>query len=75
MVIVEYCRYGNLSAFLKSKRDVFVHDRVSSAASAQQPLTLTVQDGITMVVIHTEQDPPWRQDAAHVCGHRVEFHP
>ncbi|XP_044031605.1 vascular endothelial growth factor receptor 1 isoform X3 [Siniperca chuatsi] len=25
MVIVEYCRYGNLSAFLKSKREVFVH--------------------------------------------------
>ncbi|XP_070783880.1 vascular endothelial growth factor receptor 1 isoform X2 [Enoplosus armatus] len=26
MVIVEYCRYGNLSAFLKSKREVFVHN-------------------------------------------------
>ncbi|KAE8279885.1 Vascular endothelial growth factor receptor 1 [Larimichthys crocea] len=26
MVIVEYCRYGNLSTFLKSKREVFVHD-------------------------------------------------
>nr|XP_040023462.1 vascular endothelial growth factor receptor 1 isoform X1 [Gasterosteus aculeatus aculeatus] len=25
MVIVEYCRYGNLSTFLKGKRDVFVH--------------------------------------------------
>ncbi|XP_034416288.1 vascular endothelial growth factor receptor 1 [Cyclopterus lumpus] len=25
MVIVEYCRYGNISAFLKGKRDVFVH--------------------------------------------------
>lgn len=24
MVIVEYCRYGNLSSFLKTKRDVFV---------------------------------------------------
>ncbi|XP_067434475.1 vascular endothelial growth factor receptor 1 isoform X1 [Thunnus thynnus] len=28
MVIVEYCRYGNLSAFLKSKREVFVHNRL-----------------------------------------------
>ncbi|XP_037312209.2 vascular endothelial growth factor receptor 1 isoform X2 [Pungitius pungitius] len=26
MVIVEYCRYGNLSTFLKGKRDVFVHN-------------------------------------------------
>uniref|UniRef100_A0A4W6DRA7 receptor protein-tyrosine kinase n=1 Tax=Lates calcarifer TaxID=8187 RepID=A0A4W6DRA7_LATCA len=34
MVIVEYCRYGNLSTFLKSKREVFVHNRVSSTASA-----------------------------------------
>uniref|UniRef100_A0A3B4F115 receptor protein-tyrosine kinase n=1 Tax=Pundamilia nyererei TaxID=303518 RepID=A0A3B4F115_9CICH len=31
MVIVEYCRFGNLSTFLKNKRDVFVQDRVSSA--------------------------------------------
>uniref|UniRef100_UPI003AADEB64 vascular endothelial growth factor receptor 1 n=1 Tax=Centroberyx gerrardi TaxID=166262 RepID=UPI003AADEB64 len=31
MVIVEYCRYGNLSTYLKSKREVFVHNRVSSA--------------------------------------------
>lgn len=29
MVIVEYCRYGNLSAFLKGKREVFVHNTVS----------------------------------------------
>ncbi|XP_022600071.1 vascular endothelial growth factor receptor 1 [Seriola dumerili] len=29
MVIVEYCRYGNLSAFLKSKREVFVHNRMA----------------------------------------------
>ncbi|XP_026147831.1 vascular endothelial growth factor receptor 1 isoform X2 [Mastacembelus armatus] len=26
MVIVEYCRFGNLSTFLKSKRDVFEHN-------------------------------------------------
>uniref|UniRef100_A0A667X8U3 receptor protein-tyrosine kinase n=1 Tax=Myripristis murdjan TaxID=586833 RepID=A0A667X8U3_9TELE len=31
MIIVEYCRYGNLSTYLKSKRQVFVYDRVSSA--------------------------------------------
>lgn len=29
MVIVEYCCYGNLSTFLKSKREVFVHNKVS----------------------------------------------
>ncbi|XP_041669910.1 vascular endothelial growth factor receptor 1 [Cheilinus undulatus] len=29
MVIVEYCRYGNLSAFLKSKREVFVNSMVA----------------------------------------------
>ncbi|XP_039982500.1 vascular endothelial growth factor receptor 1 isoform X2 [Xiphias gladius] len=29
MVIVEFCRYGNLSAFLKSKREVFVHNRLA----------------------------------------------
>uniref|UniRef100_A0A665UU66 receptor protein-tyrosine kinase n=1 Tax=Echeneis naucrates TaxID=173247 RepID=A0A665UU66_ECHNA len=33
MIIVEYCRYGNLSAFLKSKREVFVHNLVSSVSS------------------------------------------
>ncbi|XP_029384470.1 vascular endothelial growth factor receptor 1 isoform X1 [Echeneis naucrates] len=47
MIIVEYCRYGNLSAFLKSKREVFVHNlsqlakekdrgqRVSSVSDSQ----------------------------------------
>ncbi|KAM6976853.1 vascular endothelial growth factor receptor 1 [Aplochiton taeniatus] len=29
MIIVEYCRFGNLSTYLKSKREVFVHNRVS----------------------------------------------
>ncbi|XP_034427857.1 vascular endothelial growth factor receptor 1 isoform X1 [Hippoglossus hippoglossus] len=29
MVIVEYCCYGNLSTFLKSKREVFVQDQLS----------------------------------------------
>ncbi|XP_047424727.1 vascular endothelial growth factor receptor 1 isoform X3 [Mugil cephalus] len=28
MVIVEYCRFGNLSTFLKNKREVFVHNRL-----------------------------------------------
>ncbi len=30
MVIVEYCRHGNLSTFLKTKREVFVQNTVSS---------------------------------------------
>ncbi|XP_076577551.1 vascular endothelial growth factor receptor 1 isoform X2 [Chaetodon auriga] len=29
MVIVEYCRFGNLSTFLKSKREVFVHNALA----------------------------------------------
>lgn len=29
MVIVEYCCHGNLSTFLKTKREVFVCDTVS----------------------------------------------
>ncbi|KAM9337201.1 vascular endothelial growth factor receptor 1 [Symphorus nematophorus] len=29
MVIVEYCRYGNLSTFLKSKREVFVQNALA----------------------------------------------
>ncbi|KAL1006503.1 hypothetical protein UPYG_G00073190 [Umbra pygmaea] len=28
MVIVEYCRYGNLSTYLKTKRDVFLQNRL-----------------------------------------------
>ncbi|KAM4544345.1 vascular endothelial growth factor receptor 1 [Fundulus diaphanus] len=34
MVIVEYCRFGNLSAFLKNKRDVFVHYRQAGGTAA-----------------------------------------
>uniref|UniRef100_A0A4W5NZ58 Protein kinase domain-containing protein n=1 Tax=Hucho hucho TaxID=62062 RepID=A0A4W5NZ58_9TELE len=30
MVIVEYCMYGNLSTYLKSKRDVFLLNKVTS---------------------------------------------
>uniref|UniRef100_A0A8C6L2R2 receptor protein-tyrosine kinase n=1 Tax=Nothobranchius furzeri TaxID=105023 RepID=A0A8C6L2R2_NOTFU len=29
MVIVEYCRYGNLSTFLKNKRDVYLHNQAA----------------------------------------------
>uniref|UniRef100_A0A8C1HIJ1 receptor protein-tyrosine kinase n=2 Tax=Cyprinus carpio TaxID=7962 RepID=A0A8C1HIJ1_CYPCA len=29
MIIVEYCKFGNLSAYLKSKREVFLLNRVS----------------------------------------------
>ncbi|XP_049913306.1 vascular endothelial growth factor receptor 1 isoform X1 [Epinephelus moara] len=29
MVIVEYCRHGNLSTFLKGKREVFVHNTLA----------------------------------------------
>ncbi|XP_060717273.1 vascular endothelial growth factor receptor 1 isoform X1 [Tachysurus vachellii] len=29
MVIVEYCKYGNLSSYLRSKRDVFMLNRVT----------------------------------------------
>lgn len=28
MVIVEYCKYGNLSNYLKSKRDLFFLNKV-----------------------------------------------
>ncbi|XP_047205627.1 vascular endothelial growth factor receptor 1 isoform X2 [Girardinichthys multiradiatus] len=34
MVIVEYCCFGNLSAFLKNKRDVYVHDRQTGGTDA-----------------------------------------
>lgn len=44
MVIVEYCRYGNLSTFLKSKREVFVHDVVS--------LKSTVKDAVLIDTFH-----------------------
>lgn len=30
MVIVEYCKYGNLSSYLRSKRDVFMLNRVGA---------------------------------------------
>uniref|UniRef100_A0A8D3AUV2 receptor protein-tyrosine kinase n=1 Tax=Scophthalmus maximus TaxID=52904 RepID=A0A8D3AUV2_SCOMX len=41
MVIVEYCCYGNLSAFLRSKREVFVHNQVTRAALEQSLITET----------------------------------
>lgn len=36
MVIVEYCHYGNLSTFLKSKREVFVHHAVRAKAGVHR---------------------------------------
>ncbi|TRY76058.1 hypothetical protein DNTS_012277 [Danionella cerebrum] len=36
MVIVEYCKFGNLSAYLKSKRDLFLFHRVSPQASREE---------------------------------------
>ncbi|XP_019897332.2 vascular endothelial growth factor receptor 1 isoform X2 [Esox lucius] len=35
MVIVEYCSYGNLSTYLKTKRDVFLLNRVSGGEEAE----------------------------------------
>ncbi|KAM7369918.1 hypothetical protein PAMP_011206 [Pampus punctatissimus] len=35
MVIVEYCCYGNLSTFLKSKREVFVHNMLAEKKNGQ----------------------------------------
>ncbi|KAI1891235.1 hypothetical protein AGOR_G00141690 [Albula goreensis] len=37
MVIVEYCRYGNLSTYLKSKRDMFLHKREPAQPDGQKP--------------------------------------
>ncbi|KAM4606155.1 vascular endothelial growth factor receptor 1 [Polymixia lowei] len=36
MVIVEYCRYGNLSTYLKSKRELFVHNRAAGGEDGGQ---------------------------------------
>ncbi|XP_056220845.1 vascular endothelial growth factor receptor 1 isoform X2 [Seriola aureovittata] len=44
MVIVEYCRYGNLSAFLKSKREVFVHNRMAGGKDGGMSVC-SVSDG------------------------------
>lgn len=35
MVIVEYCKFGNLSAYLKSKRSEFIPYKVQTAASVK----------------------------------------
>ncbi|XP_038853128.1 vascular endothelial growth factor receptor 1-like [Salvelinus namaycush] len=41
MVIVEYCRYGNLSTYLKSKRDVFLlNKRTEERGVSKSPLFL-----------------------------------
>ncbi|XP_014822635.1 PREDICTED: vascular endothelial growth factor receptor 1-like isoform X1 [Poecilia mexicana] len=44
MVIVEYCRFGNLSAFLKSKRDVYMHGRQAGGTDAQLSFVSTLFD-------------------------------
>ncbi|KAI5627449.1 vascular endothelial growth factor receptor 1 isoform 1 precursor [Silurus asotus] len=36
MVIVEYCKYGNLSSYLRSKRDVFMLNRVKGEEDRRQ---------------------------------------
>ncbi|KAM4533573.1 vascular endothelial growth factor receptor 1 isoform 2-T2 [Odontesthes bonariensis] len=44
MVIVEYCRFGNLSTFLKNKRDVYVHNRLAEGADGGPGCVSTVFD-------------------------------
>ncbi|XP_006794621.1 vascular endothelial growth factor receptor 1 isoform X1 [Neolamprologus brichardi] len=44
MVIVEYCRFGNLSTFLKNKRDVFVQDRLAGVKGGGQCWDSSVSD-------------------------------
>ncbi|XP_029955833.1 vascular endothelial growth factor receptor 1 isoform X3 [Salarias fasciatus] len=53
MVIVEYCRFGNLSTFLKNKRDVFVHNRAADGK-------LRVSGGVSD--IRTEFDTQDKKD-------------
>uniref|UniRef100_A0A3Q3VRJ2 receptor protein-tyrosine kinase n=1 Tax=Mola mola TaxID=94237 RepID=A0A3Q3VRJ2_MOLML len=40
MIIVEYCCYGNLSTFLRAKRDVFVLNTVNPKSAPNSPLFL-----------------------------------
>ncbi|XP_034024936.1 vascular endothelial growth factor receptor 1 [Thalassophryne amazonica] len=35
MVIVEYCRYGNLSTFLKNNREIFMQDRLTGGKNGE----------------------------------------
>uniref|UniRef100_A0A671TXM8 receptor protein-tyrosine kinase n=1 Tax=Sparus aurata TaxID=8175 RepID=A0A671TXM8_SPAAU len=44
MVIVEYCCYGNLSNFLKSKREVFVHNPVNGGKDGELGCVGSVSD-------------------------------
>uniref|UniRef100_A0A3B4WTA9 receptor protein-tyrosine kinase n=1 Tax=Seriola lalandi dorsalis TaxID=1841481 RepID=A0A3B4WTA9_SERLL len=60
MVIVEYCRYGNLSAFLKSKREVFVHNRVRKDGGMSVCSVSDGQSNVRTEFDHrekTEKDP------------------
>ncbi|XP_069007813.1 vascular endothelial growth factor receptor 1 isoform X3 [Embiotoca jacksoni] len=46
MVIVEYCRFGNLSTFLKNKREVFVYNRAGGKDGGPDCVS-SVSDSIT----------------------------
>ncbi|KAM8881731.1 vascular endothelial growth factor receptor 1 isoform 1-T1 [Synchiropus picturatus] len=45
MVIVEYCCHGNLSAFLKNKREVFVQNRVACSVFDSRKVAAKIQEG------------------------------
>ncbi|KAM6971481.1 vascular endothelial growth factor receptor 1 [Tautogolabrus adspersus] len=59
MVIVEYCRYGNLSAFLKSKREVFVNQMAAEGKNGGPGCSIYTQNNIREERDKTEdhQDP------------------
>uniref|UniRef100_A0A3Q3A5K3 receptor protein-tyrosine kinase n=1 Tax=Kryptolebias marmoratus TaxID=37003 RepID=A0A3Q3A5K3_KRYMA len=59
MIIVEYCRFGNLSTFLKNKRDVYSHHLVSSAASSGVNKFFTrLSSNLNHGFIHPDAKPP-----------------
>ncbi|XP_071341314.1 vascular endothelial growth factor receptor 1 isoform X2 [Trachinotus anak] len=57
MVIVEYCRYGNLSTFLKSKREVFVHNRLAGGKDGGMSVSSVFdgQSNVTTEVDHRDK--------------------
>uniref|UniRef100_W5L4K5 receptor protein-tyrosine kinase n=1 Tax=Astyanax mexicanus TaxID=7994 RepID=W5L4K5_ASTMX len=64
MVIVEYCKYGNLSAYLKSKRDVFVLNRVSAGEGRGKE----EEDKNTVETVCSSQCNPNCKEKGKVCG-------
>nr|XP_046226781.1 vascular endothelial growth factor receptor 1 isoform X2 [Scatophagus argus] len=44
MVIVEYCCYGNLSTFLKGKREVFVHNTLAGGKTGGSGFVCSLSD-------------------------------